>query len=94
MAELLSKEQYAAIAADLQLRTKAFIDGEFRDAISGRTFVTTNPATGKQLAEVAACDVNDVNVAWLRPSACSKRAPGRRCSRTTASTCCRSSPSC
>jgi len=63
MAELLSKEQYAAIAADLQLRTQAFIDGEFRDAISGRTFVTTNPATGKQLAEVAACDVNDVNIA-------------------------------
>jgi 4-hydroxy-tetrahydrodipicolinate synthase len=63
MADLLSKDQYAAIAADLQLRTKAFIDGEFRDAISGRTFVTTNPATGKQLAEVAACDVNDVDVA-------------------------------
>ncbi|MFJ4052669.1 aldehyde dehydrogenase [Pseudomonas sp. NPDC089743] len=63
MAELLSKEQYAAIAADLQLRTRAFIDGEFRDAISGKTFVTTNPATGKQLAEVAACDVNDVDVA-------------------------------
>ncbi len=63
MADLLSKDQYAAIAADLQLRTKAFIDGEFRDAISGRTFVTTNPATGKQLAEVAACDVQDVDVA-------------------------------
>ncbi|WP_369987668.1 aldehyde dehydrogenase [Pseudomonas xanthosomatis] len=63
MADLLSKEQYAAIAADLQLRTKAFIDGEFRDAISGKTFVTTNPATGEKLAEVAACDVNDVNVA-------------------------------
>ncbi|HCN45867.1 MAG TPA: aldehyde dehydrogenase, partial [Pseudomonas sp.] len=39
------------------------IDGEFRDAISGRTFVTTNPATGEKLAEVAACDVQDVNVA-------------------------------
>ncbi|WP_028634260.1 aldehyde dehydrogenase [Pseudomonas parafulva] len=63
MADLLSKDQYAAIAADLQLRTQAFIDGEFRDAISGNTFVTTNPATGEQLAEVAACDVNDVNVA-------------------------------
>lgn len=63
MAELLSKDQYAAIAADLQLHTQAFIDGEFRDAISGRTFITTNPATGQQLAEIAACDVNDVNVA-------------------------------
>ena len=47
MAELLSKAQYAAIAADLQLRNQAFIDGEFRDAVSGRTFVTTNPATGR-----------------------------------------------
>ncbi|MDD2109803.1 aldehyde dehydrogenase, partial [Pseudomonas asiatica] len=56
MADLLSKQQYAALAAELQLRTQAFIDGEFRDAISGKTFVTTNPATGKQLAEVAACD--------------------------------------
>ncbi|MDD2066661.1 aldehyde dehydrogenase family protein, partial [Pseudomonas sp. 25571] len=63
MAELLSKAQYAAIAAALQLRTQAFIDGEFRDAVSGRTFVTTNPATGKQLAEVAACDVQDVDLA-------------------------------
>lgn len=63
MTELLSKEQYAAIAARLEPRTQAFIDGEFRDALSGRTFTTTNPATGQVLAEVAACDVQDVDVA-------------------------------
>lgn len=63
MTGLLSKEQYAAIAAGLTPRNQAFIDGEFRDAIGGRTFITTNPATGAQLAEVAACDVQDVNVA-------------------------------
>ena len=63
MAELLSKEQYAALASKLELRTQAFIDGEFRDAISGRTFVTTNPATGQKLADVAACDVQDVDLA-------------------------------
>ncbi|MGE8409202.1 MAG: aldehyde dehydrogenase [Pseudomonas sp.] len=63
MTGLLSKEQYAAIAAGLTPRNQAFIDGEFRDAIGGRTFITTNPATGEQLAEVAACDVQDVNVA-------------------------------
>lgn len=63
MAELLSKSEYAAIAAKMEFRTQAFIDGEFRDALSGRTFVTTNPATGKLLAEVAACDVQDVDVA-------------------------------
>ena len=63
MTELLSKEQYAAIAARLEPRTQAFIDGEFRDALSGRTFTTSNPATGQVLAEVAACDVQDVDVA-------------------------------
>ena len=63
MTDLLSKEQYVAIAAGLTPRNQAFIDGEFRDAIGGRTFITTNPATGKPLAEVAACDVQDVNVA-------------------------------
>ncbi len=63
MADLLSKEEYAAIAAKLALRNQAFIDGEFRDALSGRTFVTTNPATGEKLAEIAACDTRDVDVA-------------------------------
>ena len=53
----------APYTAKLEFRTQAFIDGEFRDALSGRTFVTTNPATGKQLAEIAACDVQDVDVA-------------------------------
>ena len=63
MAELLSKDQYAAIAAKLNLRTQAFIDGAFRDSISGNTFATTNPSTGKLLANVAACDSHDVDLA-------------------------------
>ncbi|MDU9040471.1 aldehyde dehydrogenase [Pseudomonas corrugata] len=63
MADLLTKEQYAAIAAKLEFPTQAFINGEFRDALSGKTFITTNPATGEKLAEVAACDARDVDVA-------------------------------
>jgi len=63
MADLLSKAEYAALAASLKPRSQAFIDGEFRDAISGRTFVTHNPATGQLLAEVAACDADDVKLA-------------------------------
>ncbi|AXA52991.1 aldehyde dehydrogenase [Pseudomonas thivervalensis] len=63
MADLLSKEQYAAIAAQLKFPTQAFINGEFRDALSGKTFITMNPATGEQLAEIAACDSRDVDVA-------------------------------
>ena len=33
----------------------AFIDGIARPALSGETFPTTNPATGRELARVAAC---------------------------------------
>jgi gamma-glutamyl-gamma-aminobutyraldehyde dehydrogenase len=42
-------------------RTEAFIDGAFVPAASGRTFSAVNPATGKVLAEVAACDAQDVD---------------------------------
>ncbi|TBU77878.1 aldehyde dehydrogenase [Pseudomonas daroniae] len=63
MAELLSKEQYAAIAAKLNFPTQAFIDGAFRDSVSGNTFATTNPATGKLLANIAAGDSHDVDLA-------------------------------
>ncbi|MNZ16299.1 Aldehyde dehydrogenase PuuC [compost metagenome] len=63
MAELLSKQEYAAIAAKLNFRTQAFIDGSFRDSLSGRTFTSTNPATGEALASIAACDAADVDVA-------------------------------
>ena len=44
-------------------RTLAFIDGGFVPAASGRTFSAVNPATGKVLAEVAACDAADVDLA-------------------------------
>ncbi|MFF6714791.1 hypothetical protein ACET44_28310, partial [Pseudomonas aeruginosa] len=41
MTELLSREEYAAIAATLDLPQRAFIDGGFRDACGGRTFAST-----------------------------------------------------
>ncbi|MFC1737581.1 aldehyde dehydrogenase [Planctomycetota bacterium] len=44
----------------LHFRTQAFIDGKFTDAACGKSFVTENPATGKSLAEIAACDKEDV----------------------------------
>ena len=37
-----------------------FIDGAFRDAASGSTLTTLNPATGRPLAEVAAAEAADV----------------------------------
>lgn len=63
MHEPLTAAEYRAIAADLRLPTNAFIDGAFRPAVSGKTFKTVNPATGKVLAEVAACNADDVDYA-------------------------------
>jgi gamma-glutamyl-gamma-aminobutyraldehyde dehydrogenase len=50
-------------AAGIDLRTRAFIDGRFVDAASGRTFTTQNPATGRALATIAEGDVADVDAA-------------------------------
>lgn len=63
MSDLLTTEEYKAIAADLSLPTQAFVDGSFRPAASGKTFTSVNPATGAVLAELAACDASDVDFA-------------------------------
>ncbi|MBD8826031.1 aldehyde dehydrogenase [Pseudomonas sp. CFBP 13602] len=63
MTELLSKEGYLELAGRLEYRTQAFVDGTFHPARSGRTFATSNPATGAHLANVAACDSQDVDLA-------------------------------
>ena len=63
MSDLLTREEYGAIAKGLTLPVNAFIDGSFRPAQSGATFETVNPATGAKLADVAACDAKDVDFA-------------------------------
>lgn len=63
MSDLLTTDEYKAIAAGLAFPTQAFIDGSFRPAKSGKTFDSINPATGKVLAKVAACDKTDVDFA-------------------------------
>ena len=44
-------------------QTKILIDNKFVDSISGKTFETTNPATGDVLAKVAEADAADVDLA-------------------------------
>ena len=56
-----SREEWKTIADGLDLRTRAFIDGEFVDAISGHTFERVNPATGEVLTRVAEGDAEDVD---------------------------------
>ena len=63
---LLTKEEYTSLAAQLDFPTAAFVDGAYRPAVSGKTFASVNPATGDKLADIAACDVQDVDFAVVK----------------------------
>ncbi len=63
MLDLLTRDEYAALSSEIILPANSFIDGKFRPALSGATFISTNPATGEPLAEVAACGAEDVDLA-------------------------------
>jgi gamma-glutamyl-gamma-aminobutyraldehyde dehydrogenase len=63
MSDLLTHEEYIALAKNLNFPDTSFIDGSFRTAKSGKTFPTLNPATGETLAEVSACGSEDVDFA-------------------------------
>ncbi len=62
MTDLLTRDEYAAIAAATSFPRAAFIDGKFR-AGSGATMPTLNPATGETICEIASCNADDVNFA-------------------------------
>ena len=61
MSELLSKDEYHALAGQLTFPTRAFINGAFCSAASGNSFTTINPASREALAEVPACSAVDVD---------------------------------
>ncbi|RMV78243.1 Aldehyde dehydrogenase protein [Pseudomonas caricapapayae] len=63
MRDLLTADEYTAIAQSLSFPSSAFIDGVFKPAISGATFATHNPATGRFLVDIAACSSQDVDYA-------------------------------
>ncbi|BFZ59531.1 hypothetical protein YB2330_000542 [Saitoella coloradoensis] len=51
------------LAAPKRIETRLYINGEFRDAVSGKTFTLLNPATDESVAQVAEADEEDVNAA-------------------------------
>lgn len=56
-----SYQENLETAAKLSFQTRAMIDGEFVDSVSGERFETRNPANGRLIAEVARCDARDVD---------------------------------
>jgi acyl-CoA reductase-like NAD-dependent aldehyde dehydrogenase len=49
------------VLTNLSVRSQAFVDGAYVDAASGETFDCINPATGRTIASVAACDAEDID---------------------------------
>lgn len=52
---------YHNSAAQLKFETRAFIGGNYVDAVSGKTFDSINPANGKVLTSITACDREDID---------------------------------
>jgi len=73
-------EEFKAKAEALEFRTCAFIDGAYRDSASGATFATENPATGRVITEIAACDSADVDEAVRSARRAYEQGAWSRCS--------------
>ena len=57
----LETKSIKAALGKIKFRTQAFINGKFAPSASGKTYAAGNPANGKKLADVAACEPEDVN---------------------------------
>jgi acyl-CoA reductase-like NAD-dependent aldehyde dehydrogenase len=56
-----SRQDWTSLAGEIEIESRAFIDGAYRDALSGATRETINPANGQKLADVANCGVADAD---------------------------------
>ncbi len=60
--DLLTRDEYAALAASIDWPRAAFIDGKYRKG-SGKKLTAVNSATGEALATISACGQKDVDLA-------------------------------
>src|SRR3546814_18964762 len=55
----LTRADWEQRARDLTIECRAFINGEYTDAVSGETFDCLSPVDGRVLGKIASCDVAD-----------------------------------
>jgi len=56
-----TKQNWDSLAGEIEIESRAFIDGAYRDALSGATRETVNPGNGRKLADVANCGIEDAD---------------------------------
>ena len=54
-------QDWASLAADLDIEGRAFINGRYVDALAGGTRETVSPGNGQKLADVANCGIEDAD---------------------------------
>ncbi len=54
-------QDWKSEAAALEIEGRAFINGQYQDALAGETRSTTSPADGQKLADVANCGTEDAD---------------------------------
>ena len=58
-----SREQWESLYQSLRVEGRAFVDGAYRDSVSGDRFECVSPVDGRVLAAVASCDAADAELA-------------------------------
>ena len=66
---------WQALASQLEIEGRAFINGRYVDALSGATRPTVNPANGQQITDVALCGIEDAARAAFESGVWSRMAP-------------------
>ena len=54
---------WQSAASELEIESRAFINGQMTDALSGETRPCINPSTGEKLTDVASCGAEDADLA-------------------------------
>jgi acyl-CoA reductase-like NAD-dependent aldehyde dehydrogenase len=58
-----TKKDWRSLVAETEIEGRAFVNGQYRDSLSGETRPTMNPADGAKLADVANCGTEDADQA-------------------------------
>ncbi|MED5609329.1 aldehyde dehydrogenase [Pseudomonas sp. JH-2] len=80
----LTRADWEARAQNLKIEGRAFVDGQYVDAVDGATFDCISPVDGRFLAKVASCDAADaeravqVARAAFEAGVWSRQAPAKR----------------
>ncbi|HBX40943.1 MAG TPA: aldehyde dehydrogenase PuuC, partial [Marinobacter adhaerens] len=58
-----SQAEWQALATNLTLEGRAYLNGAYQWAASGETFTSVSPIDGRELASIASCDQSDADQA-------------------------------